>query len=79
MTGQESVGQTPKAGWWVTTTAILWAFLGVRRKADFEKDIGRLSPMHIAIVGAVAGVVFVLVLVAVVAWIVGDVPTAAPL
>lgn len=73
-------GDTPpaKAGWWITVSAILWAFLGVRRKADFEKDIGRLSPMHIAIVGAIGGVVFVLVLVAIVAWVVGDMPSAAP-
>ena len=68
-----------KAGWWTTTVAILWAFLGVRRKSDFEKDIGRLTPMHIAIVGSIAGVALVLFLVAVVAWVVGDMPSAAPL
>ena len=68
-----------KASLWTTISAVLWAFLGVRRKSDFEKDIGRLTPMQIAIVGAAGGVVFVLILVAIVAWVVGDMPSAAPL
>jgi len=55
--------------WWATVTAVLWAFLGVRRKSDFEDDIGSLTPLQIVIVGALGGLLFVLVLVLVVKWV----------
>jgi hypothetical protein len=58
--------------WWATISAVLWAFLGVRRKSDFEDDIGKLTPLQIAIVGAIGGVLFVVLLMLVVQWVVAS-------
>ena len=60
---------TRKGSWLATVSAVLWAFLGVRRKSDFEDDIGSLTPLQIVIVGALGGLLFVLVLVLVVKWV----------
>lgn len=64
--------------WASTATAVLWAFLGVRRRTDFERDLGRLTPLRLAVVGVIAALIFVFVLLAVVAWVVGDAPGASP-
>lgn len=53
-----------------TVKAVLWGFLGIRRSADYQKDIARLNPIHIIVVGLVMGMLFVLGLVALVHWVV---------
>ena len=53
-----------------TVKAVLWGFLGIRRNADYQKDIARLNPIHIIVVGLVMGMLFVLGLVALVHWVV---------
>jgi hypothetical protein len=40
--------------------AVLWGFLGVRRKAAYEKDTQTLKPQHVIAAGLIAAVVFVL-------------------
>ena len=62
--------QGRKGSWLATVSAILWAFLGVRRKSDFESDIGKLSPFQILVGGAIGGVLFVIGLVLLVQWVV---------
>ena len=69
MSGQKLINNR---SWWATISAVLWAFLGVRRKSDFEDDIGKLTPLQIAIVGAVGGVMFVIFLMLVVQWVVAS-------
>jgi hypothetical protein len=53
-----------------TVKAVLWGFLGVRRNADFQKDIASLNPIHIIVVGVVMAMLLVLGLVALVHWVV---------
>jgi len=53
-----------------TVMAVLWGFLGVRRNADFQKDIASLNPIHIIVVGVVMAMLFVLGLVALAHWVV---------
>lgn len=55
-----------KAGFWVTVRAVLWAFLGVRRRRGYHRDAASLDPRAVVIVGVLGGVLFVLILVAVV-------------
>lgn len=57
-----------KGGLWATVTAVLWGFLGVRRNADYQKDIERLNPLHLIAVGVVLAFLFVLVLIALANW-----------
>jgi hypothetical protein len=55
-----------------TARAVLWSFFGVRRRREFEKDV-RLNPVHVVIMGLIAGAIFVLTLVGLVSLIVGNV------
>jgi hypothetical protein len=55
-----------------TVKAIAWAFFGVRRGADYEKDVAKLNPVHVIIAGVMAAVLFVLVLVLLVQWVIGS-------
>ncbi len=55
---------------WVTVRAVLWGFLGVRRKADYQQDIERLNPLHLIAVGIVLAFLFVAGLIVLVNWVV---------
>jgi len=50
-------------------SAVFWSFFGVRRGKDMERDAVTIKPLHIVIAGLVAGVVFVLLLVALVTFL----------
>jgi hypothetical protein len=53
-----------------TVKAVLWAFLGVRKRSSYEEDLGKLSPFHIIAVALVAVALFVGGLIALVNWVV---------
>ncbi|MGV0960944.1 MAG: DUF2970 domain-containing protein [Limnohabitans sp.] len=53
-----------------TVQAVLWSFIGVRKNADYQKDIEKLNPFHIVGVGIAAALLFVLGLIALVNWVV---------
>ena len=53
-----------------TVQAVLWSFIGVRKNADYQKDIEKLNPFHILGVGLAAALLFVLGLIALVNWVV---------
>jgi hypothetical protein len=38
-----------------TLTAVAWSFVGLRRRGDFERDVGAFNPLYV-IAGAVLGV-----------------------
>ena len=59
-----SFGQTMKA--------VAWSFFGVRRSAEYERDVSRLNPVHVVIAGVVGGALFVLALVLLVNWVIGS-------
>ena len=54
-----------------TIRAVLWSFVGLRARGDYEKDVAQLNPVHIVLVGLVAVVVFVGSLIAVATLVVG--------
>ena len=53
-----------------TVKAVLWAFLGIRKRSAYEEDLGKLSPFHIIAVALVAVGLFVAGLIALVNWVV---------
>lgn len=55
-----------------TLKAVLWGMFGVRRGAGYEEDLSKLNPVHLIVAGLLAGVIFVLVLVAIVRWAVAS-------
>jgi hypothetical protein len=62
--------QRRRGGLLDTVKAVLWGFLGVRRKADFQDDIAKLNPIHLMVVGVVLAFLFVLSLMLIVNWVV---------
>lgn len=65
-----SVPHRRKPALLATIRAVLWGFLGVRRKADYQHDVERLNPLHLIAVGVVLAIVFVLGLIVLVNWVV---------
>lgn len=55
-----------------TVKAVAWAFFGVRRGSDYEKDVAKLNPVHVIIAGVIGAILFVLVLVLLVQWVIGS-------
>lgn len=62
----------PRAGFLATLRAVLWSFIGIRRRHDYESDARSLDPRAVIVAGLLAGLVFVLTLVAVVRLVVGS-------
>ncbi|MFO1219017.1 MAG: DUF2970 domain-containing protein [Burkholderiaceae bacterium] len=55
-----------------TLLAVGWSFLGIRRRADYARDVAQLNPIHVVVAGIVGAALFVLVLVVIVRWIVSS-------
>jgi len=59
-----SFGQTMKA--------VAWSFFGVRRSAEYERDVKHLNPVHVIVAGLVGAALFVTALVLLVNWVIGS-------
>lgn len=55
-----------------TARAVAWSFLGIRRRADYAKDVAQLNPIHVVIAGIVGAALFVAALVLLVRWVVAS-------
>lgn len=53
-----------------TVKAVLWSFIGVRRRSDFQDDVNKLNPLHLMAVGVAMALLFVFGLVLLVNWVV---------
>lgn len=42
-----------------TMVAIAWSFIGLRRRKDFEQDIGRLNPLYVLVAALIGVAVFI--------------------
>jgi amino acid transporter len=51
--------------------AVTWSFVGIRKKSEYEEDLGRINPLHIIVVALLGVVLFVGGLVMLVHWVVG--------
>jgi hypothetical protein len=54
-----------------TVKAVLWSFVGLRARGDYEKDVEVLNPLHIVIVGLIAVGIFVGSLILLATWVAG--------
>jgi hypothetical protein len=55
-----------------TLRAVAWSFFGIRRSADYERDVQRLNPVHVIIAGVFGAIVFIGLLVVLVRWVVAS-------
>ena len=54
-----------------TVKAVLWSFVGLRSRGEYEQDVAQLNPVHIVVVALVGVVVFVGSLMLLATWVVG--------
>ena len=54
-----------------TVKAVMWSFVGLRARGDYEQDVAQLNPLHILVVGLVGVFVFVGGLMLLATWVVG--------
>jgi len=43
--------------------AVLWSFLGIRKRSEYEKDAVSLTPLQVIVAGIIGAIIFVLSLV----------------
>lgn len=55
-----------------TLRAVAWSFFGVRKGADYERDVDKLNPVHVVIAGVIAAIIFIALLLVLVSWVIGS-------
>jgi len=55
-----------KTSFGATVKAVLWSFLGIRKKSDYEKDAAQLNPVHVIIAGVIGALIFIATLIIIV-------------
>jgi hypothetical protein len=50
--------------------AVFWSFVGIRKKADYEKDALTINPVHVIIAGIMGAALFVGLLLMIVKFLV---------
>lgn len=53
-----------------TVRAVAWAFLGLRKGSEYQKDLESINPLHIIAVALLGFLLLVLLLIALVKWVV---------
>lgn len=54
-----------------TLNAVAWSFIGLRRREDFEQDVGGLNPVYVVMAGLLGTALFIGILLTVVHIMVG--------
>jgi hypothetical protein len=55
-----------KSSFMQSMKAVMWGFLGVRKKAGLQEDVASLSFVHIIIAGVLGALIFMVVLLLIV-------------
>ena len=53
-----------------TVKAVAWSLIGLRKGSEYERDIEKLNPLHIIVVGLAAVFLLVIGLIVLVNWVV---------
>lgn len=51
---------------------VAWAFLGIRKGSESQKDLSEVKPITVIVVGVFSALLFVLILVGLVNWVVAS-------
>lgn len=52
-----------RAGALQVARAVVWSFMGIRKKSDLENDAAMITPVQVVIGGIIGGIIFVLSLI----------------
>jgi Protein of unknown function (DUF2970) len=55
-----------------TMKAVAWSFFGIRKSAEYEKDVNQLNPVHVIVAGVIGAALFVTALVLLVNWVIAS-------
>ena len=69
MSGELRKAAGRKASFLQTMRAVAWSFFGIRKGAEYEKDVNQLNPVHVVIAGVLGAGVFIIALVVLVNWV----------
>ena len=69
MSGELRNAVQRKASFWQTMRAVGWSFFGIRKGAEYEKDVSQLNPVHVIIAGVIGALIFVAALIMLVNWV----------
>lgn len=61
-----------KAGPLQVAKAVFWSFLGIRRRAEHEADLVRLTPAQVIVAGLIGAALFVATLILIVRFVIGQ-------
>jgi hypothetical protein len=61
-----------KYPFWQSMKAVMWAFLGVRKKSGLQDDVASLSFVHIVIAGVLGALIFMGILLLIVKAVVSN-------
>jgi amino acid transporter len=64
MNDKDAGGRKPTLA--ATIKAVLWSFMGIRKRSDYEHDSANLNPLHLIIAALLGVALFIGVLVVVV-------------
>ncbi|WP_338847162.1 DUF2970 domain-containing protein [Massilia sp. W12] len=59
-----------KPSFLATVRAVLWSFIGIRKKSGYEQDAEQLNPLHVIIAGVLGAVIFIVTLLFIVSRVV---------
>ncbi|MFT3735940.1 MAG: DUF2970 domain-containing protein [Rhodocyclaceae bacterium] len=57
------VDEQRNPGFLATVSAVFGAFIGIRKRRDYERDAAQFKPAHLIIAGIIGGVIFVVSMV----------------
>ena len=69
MSGELKQAVQRKGSFLQTMRAVAWSFFGVRKGADYEKDVNQLNPVHLVIAGVIGAALFIVALLLLVNWV----------
>lgn len=55
-----------KLSFFATMKAVMWSFLGIRKKSGYEQDAAKLNPIYVIIAGILGAIIFVTTLLLIV-------------
>lgn len=59
-------GKRNSRSFMATMVAVAWSFIGLRRKRDFDEDVGGLNPVYVIIGGLIGTAIFIGILLTIV-------------